>query len=220
MTTTLCILALNEIEGMRALLKNMSLSQIDEVFVIDGGSTDGTVEFLKDRGLTVYSQKRKGRGGAFIEGISRSTKDAIIFFSGDGNERSADITRVRQKLEEGCDLVIASRFKKDSKSLDATFLRIIGNKLFTFLVNLFLGQDFTDVFNGFRGIRRDKALSLNLDAYYFDIELQMIMRAVKLGLRIAEIPAIEEKRIGGKAHLRTVRDGFSNLKCFLREVIR
>lgn len=220
MTTTLCILTLNEIEGMRSLLNNMPLNQVDEVFVIDGGSADGTVEFLKDRGFTVYPQERKGRGGAFIEGISRSNKDAIIFFSGDGNERSADIIRVRQKLEEGYDLVIASRFRKDSKSFDVTISRIIGNKLFTFLVNLFLGQGFTDVFNGFRGIKRDKALALNLDAYNFDIELQMVIRAVKLGLRITEIPTIEEKRIGGKAHLRTVRDGFSNLRCLLREIIR
>jgi glycosyltransferase involved in cell wall biosynthesis len=196
------------------------LREFDEIFVIDGGSTDGTIEFLRSQGLEVYIQKEKGRGRGFIEGISRSTKDVIIFFSGDGNERAADISKVREKLQEGYDLVIASRFRRDSHSFDATLMRKFGNRLFTLLVDVCLFRRFTDVFNGFRGIRRDKALELNLDAHYFNIELQMVIRAVKHGLKIAEVSTIEDRRIGGKAHLKTFRDGFSNLRCFLKEVIR
>jgi glycosyltransferase involved in cell wall biosynthesis len=220
MTTTLCILTLNEIEAMKYLIKSIPLKEAEEVFVIDGGSTDGTIEFLRSQGLSVYIQKEKGRGRGFIEGISRSTKDAIIFFSGDGNERAADISKVREKLEEGYDLVIASRFRKDSHSFDATPIRKFGNKLFTLLVNACLFRRFSDVFNGFRGIRRDKALALNLDAYYFNIELQMVIRAAKRGFKIAEVSTIEDRRIGGKAHLKTFRDGFSNLRCFLKEIIK
>ena len=218
MTISLCILTLNEIEAMTRLIKSIHIGEVDEVFVIDGGSTDGTIEFLKSQGLTVHIQEKKGRGRGFIEGIRRSTKDAIIFFSGDGNERTADIIKVKDKIEEGYDLVIASRFRKDSHSFDATLMRKFGNKLFTLLVNVCLSRHFTDVFNGFRGIRRDKALELDLDAYYFNIELQMIIRAVKHGLKIAEVSTIEDERIGGKAHLRTFRDGFSNLRCLLREI--
>lgn len=220
MTITLCILTLNEIEAMRSLIKSIPLREVDEVFVVDGGSTDGTIEFLKSSGLKVYVQKERGRGRGFIEGLSRATKDAVIFFSGDGNERAADITKVREKLEQGYDLVIASRFRKDSHSFDATWVRKLGNRFFTMLVNISLNQRLSDIFNGFRGIRRQAALELKLDAYYFNIELQMLMRAITHGLTIAEVSTIEDKRLGGKAKLRTCRDGYSNLRCFFKELLR
>lgn len=185
--------------------------------MVDGGSTDGTIEFFKEQGISVLVQDKPGHGYAYRFGAKKVQGESIVFFSGDGNERAGDISRMLQAISRGADMVIATRFAKESKSFDATPLRILGNKFFVFLVNLLFGARLTDVLNAFRAVKRQSFLALNLKSTGFDTEIEMTIKMLKGGYKIEEIPTIEMDRIGGKAKLQTVRDGFLNLTRVLKE---
>ena len=215
---TLLIITFNEINGSKALYDKIPFNLFDEVYVIDGNSSDGTIDFWKEKGHNVIIQKIPGRGAAFVEGVDITTGDHILFFSPDGNEDPEDITKLLDTLEGECDLVIASRFMKGSKSDDVTWFRRFGNNLFTFLINLFFRTKVSDAVNGFRAIKREKINKLNLPPSKFEIEFQMTARAGKLKYNIIEIPTYEKDRIGGYSKAGSFSVGFSFIKLLIKEV--
>ena len=217
MGTTLVIFALNEIDSARNLFDRIPFDKVNEFFVIDGGSNDGTVEFFQDKGVTVIKQEVPGHGEAYKLGIRKATQDIIVFFGCDGNNQPEDIPALIKEVNNGNDLVIASRFGKGSQTFDATFIRRLGNLFFVFLVNMRWHAGLTDVFNEFRAIKKESMEKLGLENRYFDLELEMVIKAIKNNLRIGEIPTIEQRRISGKGKLSTVRDGLMNLRCFIKE---
>jgi glycosyltransferase involved in cell wall biosynthesis len=214
--TSLVILTWNEIEAVRALADRIPYAAVDETLVIDGGSTDGTIEFFRQRGIPVFVQEKRGHGEAYKEGLRKASGDIVVFFSGDGNEEPSDIPRMVEKMREGYDLVIATRFSRRSRSFDATPVRRFGNLFFVGLVNLRFGSRLTDVFNAFRALRREAMLRMDLQESFFQSELEMVMKSLRMGMRAAEVPTDEMERIGGEAKLRTVRDGWANLKCYFK----
>ena len=112
MRLALVLLSFNEIDGVRALLPSLvdvSALGVDEVFAVDGGSSDGTLEEYARRGVRVVQQRSRGRGEAMRLACVESSADALVFFSPDGNEDWHDIPKFRAHLEAGADLVIASR---------------------------------------------------------------------------------------------------------------
>jgi len=222
MRTSLIILTLNERPGLTPLFRQIPLEAVDECFVVDGGSTDGTIEFFREHGVRVIVQpaSTRGKGEGIKLGIAHATGDVVVLLSGDGNERAGDIRHLMKTIEEGYDFVIASRFLPQSKSHDLTPIRWFGNRAFTALVNLRWGTHLTDVFNSFRAIRRRAAMQLQPQASGFEIELDMVITAIKQGLRITEIPTTELVRHGGRPKLRTFRDGWANLLWYLREAVR
>ncbi len=226
MSKCLVILTWNEIEAVRKLFDRISVNKYDEVFVIDPGSSDGTIEFFKEKGIEVKLQSKKGRGVAFVMAADVAKSDLLVFFGPDGNENPDDIDKLFQGLEEGNDIVIASRFMKGSKNEEDESLlplRKWANQIFTFLVNLFFnrtGKYITDTINGFRAIRKDKLKELNLTAEGFAIEFQMTIRALKKGCKIKEIPTIEGERIGGKSKAKSIPTGLKILKVLINELFK
>ena len=91
MKVTLIFLTLNEIEGLKGVFHKIPLAAFDEVFAVDGGSTDGTAEFFAEKGIPVHQQEVKGRGEAFRVAFRKSTGDALVFYSPDGNEDPLDL---------------------------------------------------------------------------------------------------------------------------------
>lgn len=217
MKTTLVIFTLNEIEAARKLFDRIPFDKVNEFFVIDGGSSDGTVEFFQEKGVTVIKQDTPRHGEAYKLGMKKATQEIIVFFGCDGNNQPEDIPALIKKLNNGNDLVIASRFGNGSQSHDATFIRKLGNLFFVFLVNMRWQTGLTDVLNEFRAIKKGPMENLHLKNRYFDLELEMVIKAIKNNLKIAEIATVEQKRISGKSKLSTVRDGWMNLRCFLKE---
>lgn len=223
MKSSLIILTYNEIEGVKSLFERIPLNKVDEAFVIDGGSTDGTIEFFEKKGIRVIRQKIHGRGEAFRIGMREATGDYIIFFGPDGNETPEDILLLMNKIEEGNDMVIASRFMIGGRRDDSEHLipyRGFGNRLFTLFANIIFGGNYTDTINGFRAIRKDKLERLHIDAQGFGIEYQISMRAMKLKYKVAEFPTYESDRIGGKSSCRTLNAGFYVLYLLIREIIK
>lgn len=223
MTKCLAILTWNEIEAVKALFDKVPLD-FDEIFVIDPGSSDGTIEFFKSRNIPVYLQEKKGRGVAFLLAANISKCDLIVFYGLDGNENPDDIKKLFVELENGADMAICSRFMKGSKNEeDGEFLplRKWANQVFTFLVNVFFnrtGKYITDTINGFRGFKREKLLQLGLTAEGFAIEFQATIRSLKKGYNIKEISTIEGKRIGGKSKAKSIPTGLKILSILIKEL--
>lgn len=218
---TLVILTLNEIEGLTALYNKLPINQVDEVFAVDRYSTDGTLSFYKKHKIRVIMQKSKGRGVAFRLAVKNARNKNIVMFSPDGNEDPSDIVKIFKLLEEGNDMVIASRFMKGSRNDESGKLfrfRAWANQVFTILANIFFGGTLTDSINGYRGFTKEAFSKMKPDAKGFSIEFQLSIRAMKCGLRIAEIPTIEGDRIGGKSTAHSLPTGWELLKALLREI--
>jgi glycosyltransferase involved in cell wall biosynthesis len=221
MKKTLVILTFNEIEGLRALWGKIPVAAVDEVFAVDPGSTDGTLDFFRDKGVRVIIQEKRGRGEAFRIAAREASGEALCYFSPDGNEDPQDIPRLLARIEEGYDLAIASRFLPGSRNDEADAalpLRALANRAFTLVAGMFFGGRVTDTINGFRAIRRDRLLQLAPDAEGFAIEFQISIRAMKKKLRIAEIPTIEGDRIGGQSTAYSIPTGLKVLRVLLREI--
>src|SRR3990167_1578820 len=107
MKLSLVFLTLNEIIGLEAIFDKVPLDAVDEVLAIDGGSTDGTLEFFKKKNIPVFVQETKGRGEAFRLAFKKARGDALLSFSPDGNEDPYDISRFKPLIEEGNDIVLA-----------------------------------------------------------------------------------------------------------------
>lgn len=222
MKSTLVILTFNEIEGIKKLFREIPFDKFDECFVVDPGSKDGTVEFFKGKNVRVIFQEKRGRGEAFRIAVESTNSDLLVFFSPDGNEKPADAVKLKEVIEEGYDMAIASRFLPESRSDDSSSkipYRSCGNRFFTFLANLIFGGNLSDSINGFRAIRKDKFKALNPNAEGFAIEYQMSIRAMKLKYKIKEIATIEDPRIGGKSTAKTIPLGLKLLKILFREIL-
>lgn len=221
MRSSLIILTFNEIEGIKTLFDKIPFAQFDECFAIDGGSTDGTVEFFKENKIKVITQEKKGRGAAFREAAEAANGRVLVFFSPDGNENPEDAIKLKETVEQGYDMVIASRFMPGASSEDlGSFIpyRDWANKIFTFSANLFFAGKLTDSINGFRGVKKEKFEELKVDAQDFSIEYQMSIRALKLKQKLKEIPTMEKKRLGGQSTSRSIPTGLKMLKILFREI--
>ncbi|MDE2142033.1 MAG: glycosyltransferase family 2 protein [Elusimicrobia bacterium] len=221
----LVLLTFNEIEALPKLFDKIPLSAADEVFAVDGGSKDGTADYLRSRGVKVVGQPRRGRGCAFQVALDSTDADVLCYYSPDGNEDPADIPKIFEKLEAGgYDLVVASRMcagahnEEDEETLK---LRKWVNQAFTFLANIIWnrGPYVTDTINGFRAVRADSLRACRCAVDGFVIEYLMSMRMMKLGLRIGEIATYESPRLGGLSTAHSWPTGLEFSEHLVREVL-
>ena len=227
---TLLLLTLNEIEGMKAILPQIDRRFVDQIIVVDGGSTDGTIEWSREQGLQVYVQVKNGFRYAYKEVWEHVQGDVVITFSPDGNSVAQDIPRLIEKFSEGYDLVIASRYLPGAGSDDDDRITAFGNWLFTRTVNLLHGGSYTDAMVIFRIFKKELPLELDLfsDAGYaraeklfstrISWEPLMSVRAARANLKITEIASKEPPRIGGERKLQIWKWGAAYYFQFFREL--
>jgi glycosyltransferase involved in cell wall biosynthesis len=230
MKTTLLVMTLNEVIGMKAIMPMIDKSWVDQIIVVDGGSKDGTIEWATENGYEVYVQKQQGFRHAYTEVWPKVRGDVVVTFSPDGNSVPELIPLLIQKMREGNDMVIASRYLGGAKSDDDDFITGFGNWLFTKTVNLLHGGNYTDVMVIFRAYKKSLAYDLGLDredAYALPEKLfctkiswepLLSVRAAKQRVRIAEIPGDEPPRIGGERKLQILRWGAAYYFQFIREL--
>lgn len=236
---TLIIPTLNEIDGIRVIMHRIKPEWYDQLIIIDGGSTDGTVEFLKEHGYEVIFQKAAGLRKAFIENYKNVTGDIIITFSPDGNSIPELIPALIAKIKEGYDMVIVSRYFGKAKSYDDTFITGLANKVFTAIISILFGFKYTDAMVIYRAYRKEIVEELGIlrarsDFYekhigrYVSWEPQLSIRCAKKKLKIAEIPGDEPRRIGDEnksgilpsSRIRHYRVGFACLALIVDEFLR
>jgi glycosyltransferase involved in cell wall biosynthesis len=216
---TLLALTLNEIDGMRAVMPRVPRDLFDQVLILDGGSTDGTAEWARAQGYAVYVQRRPGIRFAYQEALPLIEGDYVVSFSPDGNCDPDVLPRLVDKVREGYDLVIGSRYAGGMKSEDDDLVTAFGNWLFTRTVNLLYRACYSDVMVIYRaftkaliydlGLDQDRAYTLpeRLFGTVISWEPLMSVRAAKRGKRIGEVPAGEPPRVGGERKLQVIRWG-------------
>jgi glycosyltransferase involved in cell wall biosynthesis len=219
------LLTLDEIDGLRALWPALPHGRFREIVAVDGGSTDGTVEFLAERGVPVLRQPIRGRGVAFRVAAEGCRAERLVFFSPDGNEDPDDIARLDDLLLDGADLAIARRFgpgARNEEDGEALRLRARVNDALSRVANALFhdGPRVYDTINGFRALRRQALLDLGTTVKRFPIEYQITLRAMQRGWRIAELPTREGPRIGGERKAASWPVGVDHLKVLLTELPR
>lgn len=224
MKISLVLLTWNELPGLEALFDKIPFDSVDEAFAVDGGSTDGTLAFYEKHNFRVLQQASKGRGEAFRMAFAQAEGDAILFYSPDGNEDPADIPKFRPLLEAGNDLVIGTRMVKGARNEEDDKLiplRKWANLSFNWMVNTRWnrsGKYVTDSINGYRAITRKAWEQLSPDGAGYTIEYQSTIRALKLGLKIAEFPTLEGQRIGPEKGSPSIQTGLAFLKLYGKEL--
>jgi glycosyltransferase involved in cell wall biosynthesis len=230
MKVSLIIPTLNEIDGMKEVMPRIRKDWVDQIIIVDGGSIDGTIEYAKENGYFFFIQKKKGIRNAYMEALEYVSADVIITFSPDGNCIPEAIPQLVEKMKEGYDMVIGSRYAKGAKSYDDDLLTGIGNWFATSSVNFLYRVQYTDVMNIFRAYKKTLICDLGLDkdASYstperifftrLSWEPLLSVRAAKRKLRLADIPADEPARIGGERKLQLFRWSAAYLFQIIREV--
>jgi glycosyltransferase involved in cell wall biosynthesis len=230
MKTTLLVMTWNEIEGMKAIMPRIKNEWVDQIIVVDGGSTDGTVEWAKEQGYFVYIQKQKGFRHAYNEVLPYIEGDVVITFSPDGNSIPELIPPLIDKMKEGYDMVIVSRYLDGAKSEDDDLITGFGNWMFTTLVNVLHGGHYTDAMVIYRAYKTQLIYDLDLNKEEgfaraerlfrtkVSWEPLLSVRAAKRKLKIGEIPGDEPARIGGARKLQVIKWGATFLYQFIREL--
>ncbi len=220
MKVTLIIFTLNEIDGMKAVMPQIKKEWYDELIIVDGGSTDGTIEYAREHGYFIFVQKEKGAGAAFTESVGLATGDAIIIFSPDGNSQPETIPRLIEKMKEGYDMVIASRHAGGAKSYDDDIITAFGNWMFTTLTNLLFRAKYTDTLVMYRIFKKEIVEKLGIKTRSPAWGTQMCIRCAKKKLKVADIPADEPPRIGGKRKMKPFANGVQELSMIIGELFR
>ena len=178
-----------------------SVRSYGEVLVIDGRSTDRTRAIAEAHGARVVLDAGKGKGQAIRQAFREASTDIVVFIDADGSHDPKDIPALVGPIAAGkADLVIGSRGKGGSDELHGTlaqFIRYVGSQLIMLSINYRWGVRLSDSQNGFRAIRREVGLALDLRSNLTTIEQEMLMRALKLGYRVDEVASHEYERRWG-----------------------
>lgn len=197
--------AFNEEKSIAQVIKELPKGLVDEILVIDNGSTDATREVALRQGTKVVEERRRGYGSACLKGLaSIGETDIVVALDGDYSDYPEQITRLLEPIVAGkADFVIGSRILGRREEEALTFQQYWGNRLAVFLIYRLFGYKFTDT-GPFRAIRYESLKKLNMSDKDFGWNVEMQIKALKCGLNIMEVPVDYRKRIGASKISGTV----------------
>ncbi len=226
MTVALCLLTWNEIDGVRHDVPLIDRTKFDQIYCVDGGSTDGTVEFLQEQGITVYQQQKKGINQACLEGAAHCECDAFVFFHPKGTIPVEDTYKFREYYEQGYEFVVGSRMMKGAHNEeDDHFFKprkwfVLGTGLLAKILFKREGNTVWDTLHGFRGMTMEAFEKAGISDFDRSIDIEMVCRSYKFRLKRIEFPTNESPRLGGKTHFKAFSSGWQVLKYITWELFR
>ncbi|MGH3991830.1 MAG: glycosyltransferase family 2 protein, partial [Pseudonocardiaceae bacterium] len=187
---------------------------LGEVIVADNGSEDGSAELARAAGALVVYEPRRGYGSAYLAGFAAATGEYILMADADLTYDFGDIPRFVEELDGGADLVMGDRMKGIQPGAMPWLHRYVGNPVLTGILNLFFRTGVRDAHCGMRAVRREALPRLDLRTTGMEFASEMVIRAGKARLDIAEIPIHYHPR-EGDSKLSSFRDGWRHLRFLL-----
>lgn len=215
-TTTAIIAALDEAGAIGEVVRGC-LRHVDEVVVVDDGSRDDTAERAKAAGARVLrNEHNRGKGASLRRAAAEARGDVLVTIDGDGQDDPCDVPALLGAIAGGADLVIGSRFRGELRPGAITMANRLGNLALTATLDLLYGVRLTDTQAGLRAIRRALWQRLPLRAARYEVETEVLVRALQAGARVVEVPVTRRARAHGRSALHGLRDGSRILACMLR----
>ena len=208
MKISLCLIVWNELQGCMLDVPKLPRDAFDEIYAVDGGSTDGTVEYLQSQGITVHRQPKRGLNAAYVHANDVSNCDAVVVFFPKTTTPTEDLRKFRPLFEQGNELIVASRQIAGAiNEEDAGLWRprkwaVRGLALLAAVIWHKEGYWVRDVLHGFKGWKRSAFSRMKILDYGLSIDIEMVVRAYKLRIKRTEFPTTETARNYGETHFK------------------
>ncbi|MFB6253172.1 MAG: S-layer glycoprotein N-glycosyltransferase AglJ [Halobacteriaceae archaeon] len=207
-----CVLlpTLNEEEVIDDVINGFKDQGFDNIFVIDGHSSDNTREIAKELGATVTTQSGTGKGQAVREAIRKIDADIILMADGDGTYLPEDANKLLNPIFNGdSQHVIGNRFANLQEGAMSS-LHKFGNRIINRAFSRIHGRDFRDILSGYRAFTRESVEKMYLTAKGFGLETEMSVECVKQNIPTQVVPITYRSRPqGSESNLRSIRDGWT-----------
>lgn len=200
----------NEAQTIRPLLEKVNAVHIDkEIIVVDDGSADQTYQVIREIRHSnlklIHHTHNRGKGSAVVTGLSQASGAFVIIQDADLEYDPADYPRLLEVMTLGqADMVLGARF---TRSYHGQLIPRLGNRFLTALLNFLFGVRLNDCFTCYKIFSLERARSFNLKAKSFDIEIEILAKAIKCGMRIIEVPISYAPRSYAQGKKIRFRDG-------------
>lgn len=220
---SLCLLVLNEYEGCRASVPLIRRHLFKEVFAIDGGSDDRTVEYLEEQGIRVFSQRTKSLNAAYHQAVECATQEhLLIYFPKGGNPDS--LLPILEKTSGKQQMVVASRNiagghnEEDDHWWRPRKWGVMALAWFASLVWRRKSPKINDVLHGIKGFSKSAFRKMAISPTGVTVDLEMTVRAYRLEMEVCEVPFVESSRLAGQSHFPILRTGCQLVKFLIGEL--
>ena len=195
------------------------LSYPNEIIVVDGNSTDGTLEIVKDIDYCrLIVEPRRGYGIALRTGMKSARGNIIVMVDGDGTYEFRHVNRLLKKMiEKDADMVLATRMYDPKKAMG--FLNFIGNKLITFTFDFFYSQFLSDSQSGFRAISHQAIDQVKLKEDDMAFATEMLIQFAREGYNMVEVPTTYKARKYGTTKLKPFKSGIEIFSTIFRGLL-
>jgi len=180
-----------------------------EILVVDDGSDDRSADIAQELKAHVLRDPHQGKGFALRSGFRQAKGELVVTLDADGSHQPEEIPLVLRYIRENkADFVVGSRFfNSEANKTKIPKVNRTGNKMFNYLIGYLTGVKISDSQSGFRAIRSSLIKKMKLSSHGYEVESEMLVKALRMGARVAETPISFDQRTVGKSKLDPIRDG-------------